>query len=295
MNMYQYLTCVMAAGSHTGFFITLGVIICLIVVAYIYSRFSASGGGEYIEVPSEDEDESYLPEDARYRADWLTVLMNYLILGYGKMSDEPKISAFKPEDGVSVLRITEAKVQFNVTVYWFKRKMVLTGFIMPATGYSNLQTVNYAFRWKGYEVPYTQVDKFIDKFIKAEENFLFDTIRENVSQTDANKILIQKLIQLALEEGFVLPEDNPMDLTVAAIYGLLELMPKIKKGVTSNTYLAFLSILITYFAKNYGVNWLQKFSLEQEVIDDLLKRINGVEPNDDEAAQTAKEEEEKED
>lgn len=294
MNMYQYLTCVMAAGNHTGFFITLGVIICLIVVAYIYSRFSAaSGGEEYIEVASEDEDdESYLPEDARYRADWLTVLMNYLILGYGKMSDEPKISAFKPKDGVSVLRITEEKVQFNVTVYWFKRKIVLTGFIMPATGYSNLQTIKYAFRWKGYEVPYIEVDKFIDKFIKAEEKFLFDTIRENVSQTDANKILIQKLIQLALEEGFVLPEDQPMELTVAAIYGLLELVPKIKKGITSNTYLAFLSILITTFAKIYGVNWLQKFSLEQEVIDDLLKQINGVEPNDDGAAQTAEEEEE---
>ena len=294
MNMN--LTCVMAAGSHTGFFITLGVIICLIVVAYVYSRFSASNGEEYIEVASENEDdESYLPEDARYRADWLTVLMNYLILGYGKMSDEPKISAFKPKDGVSVLRITEERVQFNVTVYWFKRKIVLTGFIMPATGYSDIQTVKYAFRWKGYEVPYIEVDKFIDKFAKAEEKFTFDTIRENVSQTDANKILIQKLIQLALEEGFVLPEDQPIDLTVAAIYGLLELVPKIKKDITSNTYLAFLSILITTFAKIYGVNWLQKFSLKQEVIDDLLKQINGVEPNDDGAAQTAEEEEEKED
>lgn len=294
MNMYQqHLTCVMAAGDgNKGFFITLGVIICLIVIAYIYSRFSAaSGSEEYIEVPTEDNDESYVPEDARYRADWLTVLMNYLILGYGKMSDEPKISAFKPKDGVSVLRITEAKVQFNVTVYWFKRKIVLTGFIMPATGYSNLQTVKYAFRWKGYEVPYIEVDKFIDKFIKAEEKFLFGTIRENISQTDANKILVQKLIQLALEEGFVLPEDQPIELTVAAIYGLLELMPKIKKGVTSNTYLAFLSILITTFAKIYGENWLQKFSLEQEVIDDLLKRINGVKQNDDGAAQTAEEEE----
>ena len=92
-----------------------------------------------------------------------------------------------------------------------------------------------------------------------------------------------------------MPEDQPMDLTVAAIYGLLELVPKIKKDITSNTYLAFLSILITTFAKIYGVNWLQKFSLKQEVIDDLLKQINGVEPNDDGAAQTAEEEEEKED
>ena len=91
-----------------------------------------------------------------------------------------------------------------------------------------------------------------------------------------------------------MPEDQPMDLTVAAIYGLLELMPQIKKGVTSNTYLAFLSILITTFAKIYGENWLQKFSLKQEVIDDLLKQINDIKPNDG-AAKTAEEEEEKED
>ena len=290
MNMYQYLTSMVAEGDSKTFFIILAFIICIVIALYIYFRFFATGGEEYIEVESEDENgESYIPEDAKYRADWLTVLMNYVILGYDRMSDEPKISAFKPEDGVSVLRITDQKVQFNITVYWFKHKVLLTGFIMPATGYGDIRTVKYAFKWHGYEVPYTQVDKFIDKFINAEEKLIFDTIRENVFQTDANKILIQKLIQLALEEGFVLPEDQPMDLTVAAIYGLLNLVPKIKKK-SSNEYLAFLSILITYFAKNYGADWLQKFSLEPEVIEDLLKQINDVKPNDDGAAPTAEEE-----
>lgn len=295
MNIYQYLTSMVAEGNSKALFIILAFNICVVIALYIYFRFFATGGEEYIEVKSEDENgEPYISEDAKYRADWLTVLMNYVILSYDRMSDEPKISAFRPADGVSVLRITDQKVQFNITVYWFKHKVLLTGFIMPATGYSNIRTVKYAFKWRGYEVPYTQVDKFIDKFINAEEKLIFDTIRENVFQTDANKILIQKLIQLALEEGLVLPEDQPMDLTVAAIYGLLDLVPKIKKK-SSNEYLAFLSILITAFAKDYGVNWLQKFSLEQEVIDDLLKQVNDIKQNDDGAAQTAEEEEEKED
>lgn len=294
MNNYQYLTSMVAEGNSKTLFIILAFIIC-VVALYIYFRFFATGGEEYIEAESEDENgEPYISEDAKYRADWLTVLMNYVILSYGKMSDEPKISAFKPADGVSVLRITDQRVQFNITVYWFKHKVLLTGFIIPIEGYGDIQTVKYAFKWRGYEVPYTQVDKFIDKFINAEAKLVLDAVEENASKKEIDKRLIQKLIQLALEEEFVLPEDDPMDLTVAAIYGLLELIPKLKRDAL-NEYLAFLSILITTFAKIYGVNWLQKFSLEQEVIDDLLKQINDIKQNDDGAAQTAEEEEEKED
>ena len=99
---------------------------------------------------------------------------------------------------------------------------------------------------------------------------------------------------MAVDEEFVSPEDDSMDLMVAAVYGLLGLIPKLKKDAL-NEYLTFLSILITCFAKDYGADWLQKFSLEQEVIDDLLKQVNDIKPNDDGAAQTAEEEEEKED
>ena len=292
MNNYQYLTSMVAEGDSKALFIILAFIICVVVALYIYFRFFATSGEEYIEVESEDENgEPYISEDAKYRADWLTVLMNYAILSYGRMSNEPKISAFKPADGVSVLRITDQKVQFNITVYWFKHKVLLTGFIMPTEGYGDIQTVKYGFKWKGYEVPYTEVDKFLAKFMNVEEKLILDTIAENLSQKEVNKLLIQELIHMAVDEEFVFPEDDSMDLMVAAVYGLLGLIPKLKKD-TLNEYLTFLSILITCFAKYYGADWLQKFFLEPEVIEDLLKQINGVEPNDDGAAPTAEEEEE---
>ena len=292
MNNYQYLTSMVAEGDSKALFIILAFIICVVVALYIYFRFFATSGEEYIEVESEDENgEPYISEDAKYRADWLTVLMNYVILSYGRMSDEPKISAFKPADGVSVLRITDQRVQFNITVYWFKHKVLLTGFIIPTEGYGDIQTVKYGFKWKGYEVPYTEVDKFLAKFMNVEEKLILDTIAENLSQKEVNKLLIQELIHMAVDEEFVFPEDDSMDLMVAAVYGLLGLIPKLKKD-TLNEYLTFLSILITCFAKDYGADWLQKFFLEPEVIEDLLKQINGVEPNDDGAAPTAEEEEE---
>ena len=176
MSNYQYLTSIVAEGNSKTFFIILAFIIC-VVALYIYFRFFATGGEEYIEVESEDENgELYIPEDTKYRADWLTVLMNYVILSYGKMSDEPKISAFKPADGVSVLRITDQRVQFNITVYWFKHKVVLTGFVMPIEGYGDIQTVKYGFTWKGYEVPSIEVDKFLAKFMNVEEKLMLDKI-----------------------------------------------------------------------------------------------------------------------
>ena len=292
MNNYQYLTSMVAEGDSKALFIILAFIICVVVALYIYFRFFATGGEEYIEVESEDENgEPYISEDAKYRADWLTVLMNYVILSYGKMSDEPKISAFKPADGVSVLRITDQKVQFNITVYWFKHKVLLTGFIIPTEGYGDIQTVKYGFKWKGYEVPYTEVDKFLVKFMNVEEKLMLDTIAENLSKKEVNKLLIQELIHMAVDEEFVFPGDNSMDLMVAAVYGLLGLIPKLKKD-TLNEYLTFLSILITCFAKDYGADWLQKFFLEPEVIEDLLKQISDIKPNDDGAAPTAEEEEE---
>lgn len=291
MNNYQYLISMVAEGDSRALFIILAFIICVVIALYIYFRFFATSGEEYIEVESEDENgEPYISEDAKYRADWLTVLMNYVILSYGRMSDEPKISAFKPADGVSVLRITDQKVQFNITVYWFKHKVLLTGFIIPTEGYGDIQTVKYGFKWKGYEVPYTEVDKFLAKFMNVEEKLMLDKIAENLSQKEVNKLLIQELIHMAVDEEFVFPEDDSMDLMVAAVYGLLGLIPKLKKD-TLNEYLTFLSILITCFAKDYGADWLQKFFLEPEVIEDLLKQINGVEPNDDGAAPTAEEEE----
>lgn len=290
MNNYQYLISIME-GDSKALFIILAFIICVVIVLYTYFRFFATSGEEYLEVESEDENgEPYISEDAKYRADWLTVLMNYVILSYERMSDEPKISAFKPADGVSVLRITDQKVQFNITVYWFKHKVLLTGFIIPTEGYGDIQTVKYGFKWKGYEVPYTEVDKFLAKFMNVEEKLMLDTIAENLSQKEVNKLLIQELIHMAVDEEFVFPEDDSMDLMVAAVYGLLGLIPKLKKD-TLNEYLTFLSILITCFAKDYGADWLQKFFLEPEVIKDLLKQINGVEPNDDGAAPTAEEEE----
>ena len=292
MNMYQYLTSMVAEGDSKALFIILAFIICVVIALYIYFRFFATSGEEYIEVESEDENgKPYISEDAKYRADWLTVLMNYVILSYGRMSDEPKISAFKPADGVSVLRITDQKVQFNITVYWFKHKVLLTGFIIPTEGYGDIQTVKYGFKWKGYEVPYTEVDKFLAKFMNVEEKLILDTIAENLSQKEVNKLLIQELIHMAVDEEFVFPEDDSMDLMVAAVYGLLGLIPKLKKD-TLNEYLTFLSILITCFAKNYGADWLQKFFLEPEVIEDLLKQISDIKPNDDGAAPTAEEEEE---
>ena len=54
MNKYQYLTSIVAEGNSKTFFIILAFIIC-VVALYIYFRFFATGGEEYIEVESEDE------------------------------------------------------------------------------------------------------------------------------------------------------------------------------------------------------------------------------------------------
>lgn len=289
MNNYQYLISMAAEGDNKASLITLGFFICIAIVVYLFFRFSASGGEEYIEVSNEDKDgELHLPEDIKYRVDWLNVLMNYVILSYGRMSDEPNISAFKPKDGVSVLRITDKKIQFSITVYWSKHKVSLTGFIMPTEVCGDIQTIRHSFKWKGYEVPYTEVDKFLTKFMDIEEDLVLTTIEDNISQKEVNKLLIQELIHMALNEELVLPKDNPMDLMMAAICGLLGLIPKLKKE-TLDEYLTFLSVLVTYFAKDYGKDWLQKFSFEPEIIEDLLKQINSIE-DCDEAASTAEEE-----
>lgn len=289
MNNYQYLTSIAMGGDNKTIFIALGFLICIAIVVYLFFRSNASAEGEYIEVTDDDKDgEPYIPEDIKYRIDWLNVLMNYVILSYGRMSDEPKISAFKPKDGVSVLRITDQKVQFNITVYWLKHKVLLTGFIMPTEACGDIQTVKHSFKWKDYEVPYIEVDKFLAKFMDIEENLVLTAIEDNISQKETNKFLIQELIHMALDEKLVLPEDNSMDLMVAAICGLLGLIPKLEKK-TLDEYLTFLSVLVAYFAKNYGKDWFQKFSFEPEVIEDLLKQINGIEDYD-EAASTAEEE-----
>ena len=289
MNNYQYLTSIAMGGDNKAIFIALVFLICIAIMVYLFFRSNASEEGEYIEVTDDDKDgESYIPEDIKYRIDWLNVLMNYVILSYGRMSDEPKISAFKPKDGVSVLRITDKKIQFSITVYWSKHKVSLMGFIMPTEACGDIQTVKHSFKWKDYEVPYTEVDKFLTKFMDIEEDLVLTAIEDNIFQKENNKLLIQELIHMALDEKLVLPEDNSMDLMVAAICGLLGLIPKLKKE-TLDEYLTFLSVLITYFAKDYGKDWLQKFYFEPEVIEELLKQINGIEDYD-EAASTAEEE-----
>ena len=289
MNNYQYLASIAMGGDNKTIFIALVFLICIAIIIYLFFRSNASEEGEYIEVTDDDKDgESYIPEDIKYRVDWLNVLMNYVILSYGRMSDEPKISAFKPKDGVSVLRITDKKIQFSITVYWSKHKVSLMGFIMPTEACGDIQTVKHNFKWKGYEVPYTEVDKFLTKFMDIEEDLVLTTIEDNISQKEVNQLLIQELIHMALDKKLVLPEDNSMDLMMAAICGLLGLIPKLKKE-TLDEYLTFLSVLITYFAKDYGKDWLQKFSFEPEVIEELLKQINGIEDYD-EAASTAEEE-----
>ena len=146
MNNYQYLTSIAMGGDNKTFFIALGFLICIAIIVYLFFRSNTSEEGEYIEVTDEDKDgESYIPEDIKYRVDWLNVLMNYVILSYGRMSDEPKISAFKPKDGVSVLRITDKKIQFSITVYWSKHKVSLMGFIMPTEACGDIQTVKHSF------------------------------------------------------------------------------------------------------------------------------------------------------
>lgn len=271
-------------------YITATIIIVIIVIGAIFYHYLFSASGEdvvYLEVPLEDEDgEPIIPEDVKYRADWLTVLLNYLILKYDRWSsEEPKISSFKPEDGVSMLRIADHGVQFTITVYWFKRKVALTGFIMSPTGFSNdaVKIIRYAFKWKGYDVPYQEVDCFINKVENVEEKIRFDEIEEVLRQREVNQLLIQKLVETALEEKWVLPEDKVFDLQVEAVLNFLDLIPKIKNKKVLNSYLAFLSILVASFVKEYGANWLQNFSLDTNVIGELLEKINKV--DDDEAAE----------
>lgn len=293
MNKYQYLTSIVTEGDSKAFFIILAFIICVVIALYIYFRFFATGGEEYIEVESEDENgEPYISEDAKYRADWLTVLMNYVILGYGQLSDEPKISAFKPKDGVSMLRITDKDKQFNITVYWFKRKVELSGLYLPNDICDEVGVMTMAkhrFRWKGYEVPYAEVDKFLAKFEAAEDDFYTKELQKTLTRQAGEKFLIKNLIDLTLDDPLIIPKEGDEYFWVPMVLKeFIRTLPTLPKEEVVH-YLASLGVLITYLATKYGQNWLQNWFDEEEV-KELIEKLNTI--KDDGAAPTAEEEEE---
>ena len=66
MNNYQYLISIAMEGDNKTFFITLGFLICIAIMVYLFFRSNASEEGEYIEVADEDKDgELYIP--VRYK------------------------------------------------------------------------------------------------------------------------------------------------------------------------------------------------------------------------------------
>lgn len=288
MNNYQYLS--IMEGDSKAFFIILAFIICVVIALYIYFRFFASSGEEYIEVAGEDEDEEpYIPEDTKYRVDWLTVLMNYVILGYGQLSDEPKISAFKPKDGVSVLRITDKDKQFNITVYWFKRKVELSGLYLPNDICDEVGVMTMArhkFRWKGYEVPYAEVDKFLAKFKAAEDDFYTRELQKKLTRQAGEKFLIKNLIDLTLDDPLIIPKEGDEYFWIPMVLKeFIRTLPTLPKEEVVH-YLASLGVLITYLAMKYGQNWLQNW-FDEEEIKELVKKLNTI--KDDGAAPTAEE------
>ena len=269
------------------------VLIAFVVIAlglWAYFRFVVKGDEEYIEVPSEDEEgETYIPEDAKYRADWLTVLMNYVILGYGQLSDEPKISAFKPKDGVSVLRITDKNKQFNITVYWFKRKVELSGLYLPNDICDEVGVMTMArhkFKWKGYEVPYAEVDKFLAKFEAAEDEFYTKELQKTLARQAGDKFLIKNLIDLTLDDPLIIPKEGDEYFWVPVVLKeFMRILPTLPKEEVVH-YLASLGVLITYLAAKYGQNWLQNW-FDEEEIKELVEKLNTI--KDDGAAPTAEE------
>ena len=280
------------------------IFICLILAIFIYSILRNSATVEYIEDESEGDDyeESQaapIPEDVKYRADWLSVFMNYLILSCRYMSEKPTISCFKPKDNVSLVRIMGCDIQFYITVYWNRHKVLLTGYSVDTTVNIDQMKVKMlakkSFKWHSFDTPYVKIDAFLktfeDAYISLFSDELFEKLTTENTDRDYFEWLINHFLDFPPAEGIEVPEDEK-EWFDAVADDIINLMKDIKH-MNAESFWERFGILMIRFAAKYGVDWLQKFNFDQVQIEEILDKIEDMR-EDDGADQTAEESENEE-
>ena len=278
--------------------------IFLIFVFFIYSILRNSATVEYIEDEGEgnDYEESKaapIPEDVKYRADWLSVFMNYLIFSCRYMSKKPTISCFKPKDNISLVRIMGCDIQFYITVYWNRHKVLLTGYSASATINMDQMKVRMlakkSFKWHSFDTPYVKIDAFLKVFEDAYMSLFSSELFEKLTTEDKDRDYFEWLINHFLDfppaEGIEVPEDEK-EWFDAVADDIINLMKDIKH-MNAESFWERFGILMIRFAAKYGADWLQKFNFDQVQIEEILDKIEDMR-EDDGAGQTAEESENEE-
>lgn len=278
--------------------------IFLIFVFFIYSILRNGATVEYIEDESEGDDyeESQaapIPEDVKYRADWLSVFKNYLIFSCRYM-EKPTISCFKPKDNVSLVRIMGCDIQFYITVYWNRHKVLLTGYSVDTTVNIDQMKVKMlakkSFKWHSFETPYVKIDAFLKVFEDAYMSFFSNNLFEKITTENKDSNYFEWLINHFLDfppaKGIEVPEDEK-EWFDAVADDIINLMKDIKH-MNAESFWERCGILMIRFAAKYGADWLQKFNFDQIQIEEILKKIEDMKEDDgaDRTAEESKNEEE---
>ena len=257
--------------------------IFLILAFFIYSILRNGATVEYIEDEGEGDDyeESQaapIPEDVKYRADWLSVFKNYLIFSCRYM-EKPTISCFKPKDNVSLVRIMGCDIQFYITVYWNRHKVLLTGYSVDTTVNIDQMKVKMlakkSFKWHSFETPYVKIDAFLkvfeDAYISFFSNKLFEKLTTENKDRDYFEWLINHFLDFPPAKGIEVPEDEK-EWFDAVADDIINLMKDIKH-MDAESFWERCGILMIRFAAKYGADWLQKFNFDQIQIEEILKKI----------------------
>ena len=280
------------------------IFICLVLAILTYSILQNGATVEYIEDESEGDDyeeskAAPIPEDVKYRADWLSVFMNYLIFSCRYMSKKPTISCFKPKDNISLVRIMGCDIQFCITVYWNRHKVLLTGYSASATINMDQMKVRMlakkSFKWHSFDTPYVKIDAFLKVFEDAYMSLFSSELFEKLTTEDKDRDYFEWLINHFLDfppaEGIEVPEDEK-EWFDAVADDIINLMKDIKH-MNAESFWERFGILMIRFAAKYGADWLQKFNFDQVQIEEILDKIEDMR-EDDGADQTAEESENEE-
>lgn len=280
------------------------IFICLILAIFVYSILRQGATVEYIEDESEGDDyeesqDAPIPEDVKYRADWLSVFMNYLIFSCRYM-EKPTISCFKPKDNVSLVRIMGCDIQFYITVYWNRHKVLLTGYSVDTTVNIDQMKVKMlakkSFKWHSFETPYVKIDAFLKVFEDAYMSFFSNNLFEKITTENKDSNYFEWLINHFLDfppaKGIEVPEDEK-EWFDAVADDIINLMKDIKH-MNAESFWERCGILMIRFAAKYGADWLQKFNFDQIQIEEILKKIEDMKEDDgaDRTAEESKNEEE---
>lgn len=278
--------------------------IFLILAFFIYSILRNGATVEYIEDESEGDDyeesqDAPIPEDVKYRADWLSVFKNYLIFSCRYM-EKPTISCFKPKDNVSLVRIMGCDIQFYITVYWNRHKVLLTGYSVDTTVNIDQMKVKMlakkSFKWHSFETPYVKIDAFLKVFEDAYMSFFSNNLFEKITTENKDSNYFEWLINHFLDfppaKGIEVPEDEK-EWFDAVADDIINLMKDIKH-MNAESFWERCGILMIRFAAKYGADWLQKFNFDQIQIEEILKKIEDMKEDDgaDRTAEESKNEEE---